>query len=398
MKKNTKIYVTLLILAIILPIAYAQFNMDRSPCAFKEGWLIPHKISTQVKNGEQATDCNFYQYAMENFIAQTEWYDQPEFLDFMSVSGVFDDRSFMRQDPTAWGKKPLYNLETCDLGGEMPDVVSDLVYQAGNSDPLLDQNSNYTYYDVRMNKTLYDFLIECRLGPDNRCLNRSLDATRFPPGAQEIKIAWKVLTGKDNSENYITSTGWVKNPGTGKCSAEQLGLVGYHLVMSTDYHPEMLWSSWTHTENNPVCATREAQGKRTDYSYYSNDSTEKVNTYVGGESPNICNPKPEQGTRDNKIFPLTQLREGYSEQFSGDVLGNYKMLGVLWTDKGVMPALSKAQRGQLLLAHPQLESFYQDNLNCFSCHSYDRPDRALAVSHINDVITNKRLDQQEAVR
>jgi len=71
------------------------------------------------------------------------------------------------------------------------------------------------------------------------------------------------------------------------------------------------------------------------------------------------------------------------------------MLGALWTKNGVMPVLTKEHRGALALAHPQLESYYQDNLNCFSCHTYNRPDDGLLITHINDVTRNKRLDEAE---
>jgi len=361
-------------------------------CKFDPAWLVPHEIPTEINNGKDASDCDIYQYVVENFVAVTYWYDQPRFLGAMSVAGVFNDLSLVRVRPTAWGETQNYNLETCILGKEIPNVVSDLTNQAGEPRPLIDIKGNYTFYDVRMNHTLYDFILECRLTPDNRCRNRKMDERRFPPGSHEMKIAWMILDGQD-PENYITSKGWVKNPDTGKCSSELLGMVGFHLVMATDHHPEMIWSSWTHKDNNPLCSERVRELRK--YSYYSKDSSIPINTYVEGVPSNICNPSRAQGPVDKKVLLIEQLKRGYARAMRGTVGGNYEMLGAIWTKDGAMPSRTDEQRGALALAHPEMESYYQGELNCFSCHTYSRPDDAIKVSHINDVTRNKRRDQGE---
>lgn len=382
-----------LMLVIFLISCTSAPNLESKSCKFDIAWLNPHEIPTEINNGRDADDCDIYQYVMENFVAQTDWYEKPQFLESMSVVGVFNDLSRVRVHPTPYGEIPKYNLETCDLGKEIPYVVSDLTNQAGQPRPLIDQNGSYTYYDVRMNKVLYDFILKCRLTPDNRCGNRGIDATRFPAGGHEMKIAWKILE-RENPENYITSRGWVKNPDNGECSIELLGMVGFHLVMSTDYHPEMIWSSWTHKDNNPLCSTRDGVSELKKYGYYSKNSTIPVNTYVEGEPSNICTTSAAQGPIDEKTAVIAQLKRSYAKNMKGTLLGNYEMLGAIWTKNGVMPVLTQEQRGAVALAHPEIESYYQDTLNCFSCHTYSRPDDALLVSHINDVTRNKRLDEE----
>lgn len=373
-------------------------STDKSlSCKFDPEWLDKKHISNEVPGGLNATDCAFYQYSTQNFIKQLR--GDSEFLDWMSVYGVFNDKSRILAKPTEWGKQPQYLRDVCNFGLNMPLVVTDLIYQAGNANPLIDQDHNYTYYDARMNKTMYDFILDCHLMPDNRCRNPEADSTRFPPGAQEVKIAWKILVTEDPGD-YVTVMGWVKNPITGACSSELLLMVGYHLVMSTEYHPEMIWSSWTHKNNNPLCDNLSSGRSPKKYSYYRAGREIPVNTYADEIPANICNPDPFQGSSGLSGLALEELRASMNWQLRGQVMGKYQLLGALWTDTGQPPAFTNFQTGSLYLAHPEIESYIQygsrnGNLNCFSCHHYSRKDRALEVSHINDVITNKKLDLSE---
>ena len=96
---------------------------------------------------------------------------------------------------------------------------------------------------------------------------------------------------------------------------------------------------------------------------------------------------PEQGSaapaRDD-------MNAGMAEATQGTVLENYAMMGALWTNKGAMPVFKAAHRGNTKLYGPVLETYYADQLNCFDCHTYSIPTRALEVSHMNDVIGNMK--------
>jgi len=359
-------------------------------CSFNDDWLFPHIIPNEVPGGLKASDCDFYQYSVENFLAETYEGNEPRFLDWMSVYGVFTKNENMKFIPTKWGETPIDSLGVCHLDTDIPKVITNLTNEAGNR-PLIDQVGNYTYYDVRMNKTLYNFILECRLNDANKCSNKDVEATRFPEGSIEIKIAWKIID-ESLKDEFISTIGWVKNPVTQECSENLLGVVGYHLAITTKYHPEMIWASFEHDSNNPNCDDRNLFPSKKEWGYFNKESAIPLNFYEEGIPANVCREAPFMGANIQGKIYLASLNENYKKALKGKgALENYKFLGALWVFEGGMPVLTKLQRGALKLANPVMETYYQNVLNCFSCHSYSNPLKSLQVSHINNVISNKTV-------
>jgi len=356
-------------------------------CAFKKSSTIPHVIPTEINGGLNAQDCDFYDYAIDNFLSQVYWHGAPDVLDWMSVYGVFDDSGNVLPSPTKWGEVPAQALNLCtDMEGTPPPVITGLINQAGDPRPLLDQNKNYTFYDVRMNRTLYDFFIDCDFTDANTCANKAMTPHRLPPGAVEVKIAWKIIN-ENQKKDFISSPGWVQDPASGQCYSELLGMVGYHTSMSTDHHPEMTWASFQHKDNAPDCDNGDDSKH---WNYYNKDSTQANNTYVEGSPTNVCDVLPYQGANTDNALMIAQLNRGYSKFFRDfQPWSNYEFIGAIWMDEGVMPSLTKQQRGEVKLANPVLETFYQDTLNCFSCHTYQAPKDAMGITHIGSVLKNK---------
>jgi hypothetical protein len=164
-------------------------------CSADSSWLSPHPLPSEVPGEGQPGGpslCQFHQFVTEYFLAETYWNgggSSPDFLNWMPVQGIFGDDGSVLPDPTPWGQQPKELKDICDLPGPTPPVITDLVNQAGQPRPLIDQDNNYTFYDVRMNKTQYDFTVKCDLQANKTCKNTvGIDPNRYPGGSIEVKI------------------------------------------------------------------------------------------------------------------------------------------------------------------------------------------------------------------
>jgi len=375
-KKSLHLIFFLLIILHISNTAYGQEPQE--VCEFNPAWMTPQAIPPVLP--ENATNCDFYQFVTKKYLSVLAWSDEPELFGYMSIYGLFREDSRYRWFPTKWGKRPQALRKVCEEGILLPPLVSELTLQAGQPRPLIDQSGNYTFYDVVVNETMYKFLRECKMDAANRCTGS--DATRFPPGAMNIKTAWRIVEPYDE-DRFITTDAWVKSPSTGECSVVRAGLVGMHLVIATKDHPEMIWSSWEHKDNAPHCADRQDPHG---WSYYSSaDPHKPINTYLDSIPASVCNPIPEQGS---EAPARDDMNAGLAKATEGTPLENYRMAGALWTLNGADPVFKHLHRGNTKLYGPVLETYYADQLNCFDCHTYSIPTKSLEVSHMNDVIAN----------
>jgi hypothetical protein len=371
-----------------------QMSISAGGCAVDKAWLDPHTLPTEVPSEE--TLCQFHQFVMEHFLAETYWEPDPQFLDWMPVAGVFTPEGNVQENPTPWGSQPKIPKELCPNAPDTAPVFSDLVYQAGKPRPLMDQAGNYVFYGVRVNKTQYDYTIECDLQTDKTCANKEVDGTRYPKGSVETKIGWKILNASDDPARYIAVEGWVKNPEGGECTKETLGLVGYHLVVASKRHPEFIWGTFEHIDNNPNCDNQGATPPVGGWSFYKKDCPDcpDINTYVEGKPAQVCLQHPQGGGKPENQEDIVSLNASYQEVLKGHMMANYKFVGSLWTKDG-KPPIEKAQRGSLLLANSVAETYYQGDasgdgtLNCFVCHNYKTEKESLKVSHINEVLPKK---------
>ncbi len=224
-----------------------------------------------------------------------------------------------------------------------------------------------------------------------------------------------------------------------------LGLVGLHLAIWTPNHPEMIWATWEHKTNAPLCnGTSAASG----WSLASDNAasclaTNASEATTGGPDPscndygfnvpavhptgaapitgdaiNVCRQYAygnQEGTAVNgndnaaNLAAITELNEalvgteGLITTLPADnpmaIWANYEMVGAIWTKDGAdsgpppVPSLQSQgagdadspQRGSLELTNMTLETFQQGDTsaipNCFGCHNYTVAS-PLDVSHI----------------
>lgn len=373
-----------------------QVSIASEDCVVDKAWFKPHALPTEVPAEE--TLCQFHQFVMQHFLAETFWKQKDQrFLSWMPVAGVFTPAGNVQKTPTPWGRQPKIPKDLCPNAPETAPVFSDLVYQAGKPRPLMDQAGNYVFYGVRMNKTQYDYTIKCDLQTDKTCKNKKVDGTRYPKGSIETKTGWKIFNASDDSSKYIAVKGWVKNPEGGQCTEETLGLVGYHLVIASKRHPEYIWGTFEHVDNNPDCDSQGATPPPGGWSFYKKDcpNCPAINTYVKGKPTQVCLQHPQGGGIDKNKEGIVSLNASYQKVLAGHKMANYKFVGSLWTKDGQPPSDKNVQRGSLFLANSVDETYYQGdadgkgNLDCFTCHQYKNKEEALQVSHINEVLPKK---------
>ncbi len=223
--------------------------------------------------------------------------------------------------------------------------------------------------------------------------------------AIEVKASWVVAAGLPNLTSYITTNASIpiydrSNPNlwtqTGQQTV-QLALVGMHVVGSTLGHPEMVWATFEHIGNTPPAT----------YSYNTSSGTTTVTQNTAGtwlfSASNSSGPfnvphmsftgPPSNTVQSDAAFTISPSDTLRSEPWgidgsnafsntevlsmshnvlgmmaSGDVRGNYFMLGATWTPFGAPPSGAIPGVGTNRLANSTMETYQQGVSNCFTCH------------------------------
>ena len=136
-------------------------------------------------------------------------------------------------------------------GSEVLDEVNEAF-----SHPLIDQNKNYVYAEVRFNEWYYNFVrmneyyLKVNLPPPSDPPMQMPVTTAIPPqiGAIMIKASWRFMTEKDDTSRYHVITALVRDS-TGKCRPQRVGLVGLHIAQKLENFSEWIWSSFEQVDN-----------------------------------------------------------------------------------------------------------------------------------------------------
>lgn len=380
-------------------------------CEADAAWISSPSMPSEVPEAESF--CDFYQFSWQWFLAQASPSEDgsPVFM---------QNRVYQPNGGNNQCSQPAITGATGAASQLIPRTSKPSNFEDAEADgnPLYDQNGNVLFYNAFYSQEL--------------CESTS---TGFAPGTLEAKISWMVL--KEGAHHtYYTINAEVP----GQEGEVTLGLVGLHLAIWTPNHPEMIWATWEHKTNAPLCnGTSATDG----WSLASDDAALCLSNGSGASGPpspacesynfNTPNPHsgevPPTGTPNNvcreyaygnqpgesingndnaaNLAAITQLNEalvgdsGLLAQLPSDnplsVWANYEMIGAIWTkggaDSGKSPVTTAAgpgdpsslQRGSLELANMTLETFQQGDSsyipNCFGCHNYVST-TPLTVSHI----------------
>lgn len=281
--------------------------------------------------------------------------------------------------------------------------------------PLIDQNKNYAWTEVRYNQAQYDFI----RGTDGNSkswlylIKNLADAQNAGPGgaismpeskepstqgAIMLKATWREMTNKDDPDRYYVVDAYLYNSATGSCDLAKMGLVGFHIAQKLSTFPQWIWSTFEQVDN-----VQRGPGASDTTPISFNNGTSNPAT-VGGfaNRPKVKAPPlvpkasrtPVQVTRFNPI-PVTpagwstvDLNKTYQKLLGGTVWRNYELVITQWPtvpqrfliqDKGGIYPQDSGQPFPVNGAtNAVLETYFQSaedaagagGNSCMSCH-YD---------------------------
>jgi hypothetical protein len=128
--------------------------------------------------------------------------------------------------------------------------------------PLVDQNNNYIYYEIRFNADQYDFV-----RGNGLYLAKNLQAAEmkapiampissaqpYKQGAVMLKAAWKQMTPADDPSRYYTVAAKILDSSQRQpvCRDVTMGLVGFHIGHKVQGLAQWIWSSFEQVDNVP---------------------------------------------------------------------------------------------------------------------------------------------------
>jgi hypothetical protein len=223
--------------------------------------------------------------------------------------------------------------------------------------PLVDQRSNYVYFDVRYDQAQYNFirgqdndptswlyLLKNLVPKENAQFGLQMPGSIGPPtntlGSIMVKAAWRIKTDSDDANRFYTTTAQIYNPQTQKCTVTPVLMVGFHIAHKVTPFTEWVWSTFEQVDNVPPDADIQPQPSPPPKGYSFNNGTGNPAT-VGGynykpsASP-VPSPSPVQVTRVNPI-PNTpagqstrEINAFYQQLLKGTVWQYYQLVVTQW--------------------------------------------------------------------
>lgn len=384
---------------------------DRYICSANPEWITdPTNPPTEIPDGKNAQLCQFYQFSWAWFINL-----------MYSSDGLNRNYQSQINYPVFLGSTTnscLNKSETSKLfirtKKDNKTTLDDFVLPTGENQAL----NNAVIYDQNRNIVLY----ETRF--DRNMCNLDQSSPTLPAGTTELKTSWRKITSEEKS-HYV----WIQSDtnANGKLDADEIyGLIGFHLVKSTELHPEFIWATFEHRQNAPDCQKEPSPSASASWSFASkdcsnslptpdsschfNETLDTANPALTGTPTEICQVYA-QGTRpgdnqaeknrDNIITINTQLNAMFNllpANNSLSVLKNYELVGAIWENDVSLPSSNEANlRGSIQLANTTMETNAQQGFNeieytgpsnlqpaahCFDCHNYSGPKTNSGVSHI----------------
>jgi hypothetical protein len=218
--------------------------------------------------------------------------------------------------------------------------------------PLVDQNLNYVYFEIRFNRDQYEFVRGGDKSPPSWLyLASNLAAAEskapismpisapqpYQQGAVMLKAAWKQLAAHD--PRYYTVPAVIYDPSSKTpCVKTQVGLIGFHIGHKVKDFPQWIWSSFEHVDNVPNDDGSNPPGPMT----LNNGKKEPATVGGWADRPASQNLVPKdhrvaaQVTRLNPI-PTTptgrstvDINAAYRKALAGTVWANYQLVITQW--------------------------------------------------------------------
>lgn len=320
--------------------------------------------------------------------APTVWQTYKESRDIFLPGGA---------TPPPWGKDvppPAVcgdqDLPVLSQIAKVPNNVLDESAEPFQTGPLVDQNGQYTRFEILTNKAMFDYIDAHQLYSAAGQTAFAADAD-FPSGTDTVvgsimlKASWKVLGKDDDPKKFHTAKAYVyNNPDehagvTAACKLQTVGLVGFHIGTKLKGNPQWIWSTFEHVDNVP---TQGEPVNKSHYNYYKPNCT--TCAAVNTPPPRPWNPgnaytQPSQVMRVAAISePTKELNASYQAALEklvpGSVWTHYELISTQWpTDAGSKTDPTGAPAPSFL-ANTTLETYIQGTVrqtssSCIQCHN-----------------------------
>lgn len=287
--------------------------------------------------------------------------------------------------------------------GKTPTVLT-AFSQPFNTGPIIDQNGNYTRFEILVNKPMFDYILQNTLYSKagqkvfSGAVKFPCGVLNGPEGAIMVKAAWKVIDPADKAR-FHSQTVLVYSPASqnpkypASCSTKTMGLVGLHVGHKTTSASQWLWSTFEHVDNVPTEADVASGKLKAKYNYYDPKCP------ASKCPPNQVPPRPwiptqvsafhSQIVRMNMFkgnefaFESAAARNADALKLllgvsSSSVWQNYELISTMWpTNTGQCQATPGDPLGTPapnFLANTTLETYIQGMVpnvssNCIECHN-----------------------------
>jgi hypothetical protein len=126
-----------------------------------------------------------------------------------------------------------------------------------SGDPVVASNGTFLRYEIILNPTAYDWIVEQSLYKAATLETWTGDLT-FPESSVVIKNAWMELGGLPSDQFYTedllvyTAPNLVDDPGD-SCEKKTMALAGQHMATKTSAQPAWTWATFEHIYAAPDC-------------------------------------------------------------------------------------------------------------------------------------------------
>jgi len=148
-------------------------------------------------------------------------------------------------------------LNAANLGGDIKQAFSG---------PLIDQNGNFVFYEIMIDPHEVSYLCDNKLYNINgqvafaSAFGGKVNMPTGHPdqnwsGSFELKLAWKVIAGKDDPSRFFTQEAKIWDQGDDGKPVQKtvhVGLVGMHIGHKSDSSPQWIWATFEQVDNLEV--------------------------------------------------------------------------------------------------------------------------------------------------
>ncbi len=201
---------------------------------------------------------------------------------------------------------------------------------------ICDSNSNTLYYDVRGDHSYFRYVVDNPSGYELFNIEGQQSALvdpkftfNFPKDAVEIKASWRILQPAEDGSRYWTAIG-VYRDNHRQIHMARIGLTGLHIISKV--LPNWFWTTFEQVDN--ATAT---------YKYRLGEKGDAV-----GPNANY----------DTSLDPVNTL---WQQALAGTKWQYYALMGT-------QTQFVNASQQTTLLGSTQMETYFQPNSSCISCH------------------------------